>query len=92
MIETRLIDGCMGVKIRMPNANMLLILGEKGYVMCGYLNLAAADEMGDAAAVVTGVSTFHDVLKAQVNSATAKARELGVQEGMSGQQALEILK
>ena len=91
MIETRQINGCLGLKVRMPNANLLLILGEKGYVMCGYLNLEAADRMGDAAAIVSGVSTFSDVLKAEVKSCTKKAMELGVKEGMSGAQALEIL-
>jgi uncharacterized protein YunC (DUF1805 family) len=92
MIETRQVNGCLGLKVRLPHANMLLILGEKGYLMCGYLNLEAAEKMGDAAAVVTGVSTFSDVLKAEVSSYTKKAAELGINKGMTGEQALEILK
>jgi len=92
MIETRQVNGCLGLKVRLPNANLLLILGEKGYIMCGYLNLTAAEKSGDAAAVVTGVSTFSDVLKAEIKSCTKKAAELGVKVGMSGEQALEILR
>jgi uncharacterized protein YunC (DUF1805 family) len=92
MIETQQINGCLGLKVRMPNANMLLILGEKGYLMCGYLNIAAAEKMGDAAAVVTNVSTFQDVLEAEIKSCTTKARELGVKEGMTGKEALKLLK
>ena len=92
MIETRQINGCLGLKVRMPNANLLLIVGEKGYIMCGYLDIGAAEKLGDAACIVTGVSTFHDVLKSEVKSLTSKAEELGVREGMVGEQALEILR
>lgn len=92
MMESRIINGCLGVKVHLTKANLLLIVGEKGYVMCGYLNVAAAEEKGEAAAVVKGVSTFSDVLKAEVKAVTSKAKELGVTEGMSGEAALEILR
>ena len=92
MMETRIINGCMGVKVRLPNANLLILIGDKGYIMCGYLNLEAAEAKGEAAAVVSGVSTFSDMLKGEVKAATSKAKELGVKQGMSGESALEILK
>ncbi|MBD3388522.1 MAG: DUF1805 domain-containing protein [Candidatus Altiarchaeales archaeon] len=92
MIETRIINGCLGLKARLPSANMILVVGERGYLMCGLLNLKKAEEIGQAAAVVTGVSTFSDVLKAEIAACTSKARELGITEGMLGEQAIEILK
>jgi len=72
-----------GVKSTMPGGPpLLLIKGEKGLVMCGYLNADAAEKIGLAAAIVSGVNTFDDVLNAQVKVATSKAKELGVEPGM----------
>ncbi|MFH1775025.1 MAG: DUF1805 domain-containing protein [Methanobacteriota archaeon] len=34
-----------------------MIKAEKGFVMCGYLNISAANALGDAAVRVTGVSS-----------------------------------
>jgi len=71
-----------GMKSTMPNvAPLLLIKGDKGFVMCGYLNMEAAEKQGAAAAVVSGVKTFEDVLNAEIKAATTKAKELGVQVG-----------
>ena len=71
-----------GMKSTLPNvAPLLLIKGEKGFVMCGYLNIEAAEKQGAAAAIVSGVKTFDDVLNAEIKAATTKAKELGVQVG-----------
>jgi uncharacterized protein YunC (DUF1805 family) len=79
----------LGVKIDMKVAPLLLIKTGKGFVMCGYLNIEAAEKMGDVAARVSGVKTFEDVLNAKVNMLTSKAKELGIKEGMTGKEALE---
>ena len=72
-----------GVKSTIPGGPpLLLIKGEKGLVMCGYLNADAAERIGLAAAIVSGVNTFDDVLNAQIKVATSKAQELGVEPGM----------
>ena len=71
-----------GMKSTLPSVPpLLLIKGEKGFVMCGYLNMEAAEKQGAAAAVVSGVKTFDDVLNAEIKAATTKAKELGVQVG-----------
>ena len=78
------IDGksFQGVKSTMPGGPpLLLIKGEKGLVMCGYLNPDAAERVGLAAAIVSGVNSFDDVLNAEVKFATSKAKELGVEPG-----------
>ena len=78
-----------GLRIQEPGGkghpNMLLLLCEKGYIMCGYLNKEAADKFEDAAAVVGG-SSFDEILANPV-----KAAELGVELGMTGMQAAEKL-
>ena len=71
-----------GVKSTLPDVPpLLLIKGEKGFVMCGYLNMEAAEKLGAAAAVVSGVKTFEDVLNAEIKAVTSKAKELGVEPG-----------
>ena len=81
---------CLGVKVDLPESPpLLLILGEKGFVMCGFLNVEAAERVGAVAAMVSGVKTFEDVLNAEVKAATSKARSLGVEAGMKGVDALK---
>lgn len=79
---------CSAVRVDLPGAPLLLIVAPKGYLMCGYLNVEVAERLGQAAATVTGVRSFEDMLGARVVRATARARELGVVEGMTGEEAL----
>lgn len=79
----------LGVKVELGKAPLLLIKAEKGFVMCGYLNVAAANSLGEAAARVIGVASFEDVLNAGVVEVSDKARELGITPGMTGREALE---
>jgi len=82
----------LGIKIELPGSPPLLVLvAEKGFVMCGYLNVQAAEKLGVAAAMVSGVRTFEDVLEASVRACTSRARQMGVEEGMKGREALEKL-
>lgn len=92
MIETgeAKVDGkkvkCL--KVELPGAPLILLAAPRGYVMCNYLNLETAEKLGQAAAIVERVRSFDDVLNAKIVSATAKAKELGVTEGMLGRDAL----
>ncbi len=83
-IDKLVIDGktFQGMKSALPELPpLLLIKGEKGFVMCGYLNLEVAERLGAAAAIVSGVNSFTDVLDAEIKAATSKAKELGVEPG-----------
>ena len=91
MLETKQIGDWTGILVRLKNANLVMIVAEKGFVGCGYFNVEAADKKGDVMATVTGVKTFDDVLDAQIIKASSKAKELGVKEGMTGKEALELL-
>ncbi len=83
-----------GIRIPSPGGeghpNMLILLAENGYIMCGYLNQAAAENFGDAAAVVGG-STFDEILANPVKAVTTKAAELGITIGMTGAEAITRL-
>jgi uncharacterized protein YunC (DUF1805 family) len=84
--------GCLGLRADLPDSPpLLLISAEKGFVMCGFLNVEAAEKLGVAAAVVSGVKTFDDVLNGQVKAVTSKAKSLGAEVGMKGADALKHL-
>jgi len=83
-IDKFTIDGktFQGMKSTLPELPpLLLIKGEKGFIMCGYLNLEVAEKLGAAAAIVNGVNSFTDVLDAEIKAATSKAKKLGVEPG-----------
>jgi uncharacterized protein YunC (DUF1805 family) len=81
---------CLGLRTDLPESPpLLLIIGEKGFVMCGFLNIESAEKLSVAAAVVSGVKTFEDVLNGQVKAVTSKAKNLGVEVGMIGADALK---
>ena len=98
MIKTEILNVngnlVQGVFINAPGGeghpNMIVVTCKKGYLMCGYLNLAAAEKFGDAA-VVGGGADFDAILANPIKGMTAAAAELGVKEGMTGAQACEVL-
>ena len=50
--------------IPLRSGSLLLIQGSKGMLGCGYLSVDTAEKLGDALAVVTGVKSYEDMLKA----------------------------
>ena len=83
---------CLGVRVELPDSPPLLfVVAEKGFVMCGFLNVEVAEKLGVAAAVVSGVKSFEDVLNADVKATTSKAGALGISVGMKGADALKCL-
>ncbi len=93
MISVRSVEvydkACLGVKVELPDSPpLLLMVAQKGFVMCGFLNVDVAEKLEVAAAMVGGVESFKDVLEADVKVATSKAESLGVHTGMKGVDAL----
>ncbi|OQX20552.1 MAG: hypothetical protein BWK75_04715 [Candidatus Altiarchaeales archaeon A3] len=91
-MEISKIGNSLGIKIDVGNANLLLIKADKGFIMCGYLDVETAEKLNDAACIVRGVKNFDDMLNAKIVKTTTKAKELGIKDGMSGKDALEILE
>lgn len=80
----------LGLKVELPDSPpLLLVVAEKGFVMCGFLNVDAAEKIGVSAAMVSGVKSFEDVLDAEIKTVTSKAKKLGVNVGMKGVDALK---
>ncbi|UCD45546.1 MAG: DUF1805 domain-containing protein [Candidatus Bathyarchaeota archaeon] len=93
-IEKVVVDGSrfLGLKSEFEGLPpLLLVKGEKGFVMCGYLNIDAAEKVGATAAVVSGVSSFEDILNAEIRSATSKAKALGLEPGMVVREVIGVL-
>ena len=83
-IDKFVIDGktFQGMKSTLPELPpLLLIKGEKGFIMCGYLNIEVAERLEAAAATVSGVNSFTDVLDAEIKAVTSRAKKLGVEPG-----------
>lgn len=93
-IESLRVDdkACLGVKVELPDSPpLLLMVAEKGFVMCAFLNVEAAEKLGVAAAVVSGVKDFQDVLDAEIRAVTSKAEAIGVDVGIKGSDALKLM-
>ena len=87
--EIKLGNGsALGLKLDMEHAPLLVIRANKGFVMCGYLNMNVANKLGDAAVRVTGVKSFEDVLNSKAVDVSEAAKKLGITVGMPAREAL----
>jgi uncharacterized protein YunC (DUF1805 family) len=77
--------------IKLLTKNLILLKARKGYIMCGYLDLAVAEKFGDAAVRITGVSTIAGALNANVYSCTTNAKRLGIIEGQPIKEVLKLI-
>ncbi len=77
--------------IPLPHASLLLLQAKNGMLGCGYFNLETAEKLGDALAVVTGVSTYEEMLASEVRKVSSAAAALGVRVGQSGKEALLLM-
>lgn len=77
------------IDLKLP---LMFIRGSKGLLVCGYFNIETFDKTKEAAALVSGVNNFDEMVSAKVQYVSAEASKLGVQKGMTGQQALERLR
>ncbi|WP_010916673.1 YunC family protein [Thermoplasma volcanium] len=68
-------------RMGLGNAPLLILKGEHGYAMCGYLNLDAAEKLGDTAVRITGIKTLDDMLNGKIVEVTSAASALGIKKG-----------
>jgi uncharacterized protein YunC (DUF1805 family) len=80
------------ITVALPKTNFLAVTSEKGYIMCGALDVALLNEKlkdrGIIAGRAVGVRTIEQLLDAPLESITFEAENRGVQVGMSGREAL----
>lgn len=68
---------------------LLILKGRKGVLACGYLNIETFNKTGEAAAIVTGVRTHEDMVTSKLIAVSAAARSIGLEVGMTGEDALK---
>lgn len=83
----------LGLRVELPEspAPLVMIMGRIGFVCCGFLNMDAAEKLSVAAAIVSGVKSFDDVLNAEVRAASSKAKTYGIKAGMKERDTLKLL-
>jgi len=85
----------LAISVQLPKTNLLVVTTDKGYIMCGALDVALLNErLADRqilAGRAVGVKTIEELLAAPLESVTTAAQSLGIEVGMSGREAVRKL-
>jgi uncharacterized protein YunC (DUF1805 family) len=90
-------NGCaIGISNRWHKGQYCTILTEAGLVGCGIYDVKTAAEFGQAVAIARGTPQHplvnpEDLFEARIVEATPQAMQLGIQIGMTGKEAVELL-
>src|SRR6516164_8854454 len=90
-------NGCaIGISNRWQKGQYCMILTEAGLVGCGIYDVKTAAEFGQAVAIARGTPQKplvdpEDLFEARIVDLTPQARALGIQPGMTGREAVELL-
>ena len=71
-------------------APLLIVKGSVDFLGCGYINVDSC--IDEACVIVSGVNTHDDMLKASVKAVSKDATKLGIKVGMTGAEAMELLR
>ncbi|RAP75471.1 YunC family protein [Paenibacillus montanisoli] len=85
----------LGVEVLLPKTTLLAVTTDKGYIMCGALDVALLNERlkdrGIIAGRAVGVKTLAELMESPLESVTAGAEALGITVGMKGADALLLM-
>jgi uncharacterized protein YunC (DUF1805 family) len=90
-------NGCAtGISQRWRRGQYCTILTEAGLVGCGIYDIKTAAEFDQAVAIARGTPQNplvnpEDLFEARIVDATPQAKALGIQIGMTGREAVELL-
>src|SRR5205809_4830438 len=90
-------NGCaIGISNRWQKGQYCTILTEAGLVGCGIYDVKTAAEFGQAVAIARGTPQKplvdpEDLFDAKIVEATPQALALGIEVGMTGREAVELL-
>jgi uncharacterized protein YunC (DUF1805 family) len=93
-VESIMIDShsVTAIEVRLPKTTLIIVTTEKGYIMCGALDVGLLNERlkerNILAARATGVHTIAELLAAPLESVTDTARAVGIEPGMLGRDAI----
>lgn len=85
----------VGIVVDLPKTQLVAIATQRGYVMCGALDVSVLNtrlaERRVLAGRAFGVRSIEDLLAAPLADVTDAALQAGVMPGMTGREALEHL-
>jgi uncharacterized protein YunC (DUF1805 family) len=85
----------LGVEVKLPKTTLIAVTTDKGYIMCGALDVALLNDRlkdrGIIAGRAVGVRTLEELMEAPLESVTAAAEALGITTGMRGADALRLM-
>ncbi|WP_169085388.1 YunC family protein [Paenibacillus sp. PL91] len=85
----------LGVEVKLPKTTLLAIMTDKGYIMCGALDVSLLNEKLKDREIVAGravgVRTLEELMEAPLESVTYTAEEKGIVVGMKGSEALKLM-
>ncbi|MGM7722505.1 DUF1805 domain-containing protein [uncultured Metabacillus sp.] len=83
------------ITVALPKTNFMAVTNDKGYIMCGALDVALLNEKlkdrGIIAGRAVGVRTIEQLLEAPLESVTYEAEKLGIVVGTKGKDALVMM-
>lgn len=82
----------IAVSVALPKTNLLAVMSDKGYIMCGALDVQLLNEKLSDRKIIAGravgVRTIEELLTAPLESVTIAAQQRGIDVGMIGKDAL----
>ncbi|MFM1653703.1 YunC family protein [Brevibacillus sp. B_LB10_24] len=82
----------LAITVRLPKTTLLAVTTEKGYIMCGALDVGLLNqrlaEREVLAGRAVGVKTIQELLDAPLESVTTTAEKAGIPAGISGREAI----
>jgi len=85
----------IGIEVKLPKTTLLAWMTDKGYIMCGALDVGLLNrdlaDRGILAGRAVGVRTLEQLMEAPLESVTTHAEQIGIHVGMSGREALKLL-
>lgn len=81
--------------VQLPKTTLLAVATEKGYIMCGALDVGLLNDRlrdrGIIAGRAVGVRSIEELLAAPLADVTLQAEVLGITPGMIGREALKLM-
>ena len=82
----------LSISVQLPKTNLLVVTSDKGYIMCGALDVSLLNEKLKDRKIIagraTGVKTIEQLLEAPLESVTYEAEAYGIYKGMIGKDAM----
>lgn len=82
----------LAIEVHLPKTTLLVITTEKGYIMCGALDIQLLNhklkDRGIIAGRAVGVRTMEELLEAPLESVTYAAEKQGITAGTKGKDAI----